>query len=254
MHCSRLLMAWRGLPLLCALLLLVACGSGPAAQATPTPTLPPLPSVPTVKSTAVHFSTSDHVTLAGQLFGQGKTAVICSHMLDTGEEIWIANGIPQRLAQRGYMVLTYDFRGYGQSQGESDTSMNALDLSAAVNFVRLQGATQLVLLGASMGGTASLKVAASMPVAAVVTLSAPENFGVAITEQDLQGMVGAKLFINSQDDTYTADATFMYDQVRPPKEIHLYDGAAHGTELFAEYDADLTWRILNFLAHYAPTQ
>jgi uncharacterized protein len=133
------------------------------------------------------------------------------------------------------------------SQGESDTSMNALDLSAAVNFVRQQGATQLVLLGASMGGTASLKVAASVPVAAVVTLSAPENFGVAVTEQDLQGMGGAKLFISSQDDTYTADATFMYEQARPPKEIHLYDGAAHGTELFAEYDADLTWRILNFL-------
>ena len=254
MHCSRLHFAGRGLPLLCVLLLLVACGSGPAAQATPTPTLPPLPSVPTVTSTAVHFSTSDHVTLAGQLFGQGKTAVICSHMLDTSQEIWSSSGIPQRLAQRGYLVLTYDFRGNGESQGQIDPSMNALDLSAAVNFVRQQGATQLVLVGASMGGTASLKVAASMPVAAVVTLSAPENYGVAVTLQDLQGMSGAKLFINSQDDTYTADTTFMYEQVRSPKEMHLYDGAAHGTYIFDDYNRDLTWRILNFMAQYAPAQ
>ena len=254
MHGSRLPVAGRGLPLLCALLLLVACGSGPASQATRTPTLAPLPSVPAVTSTAVQFSTSDHITLAGQLFGQGTTAVVCSHMLNTTQQIWINTGLPQRLAQRGYLVLTYDFRGTGQSQGQYNPSMNALDLSAAVNFVRQQGATRLVLLGASMGGTASLKVAASMPVAAVVTLSAPLNYGVAITNQDLQGMGGAKLFINSQGDAYATDTTFMFGEVRSPKELHLYDGEAHGTEIFTTDDTDLTWRILAFLAHYAPAQ
>src|SRR5258708_1662410 len=72
MHCSRLLMAGRGLPLLCALLLLVGCSSGPAQQATSSPALSPLPSVPVVTSTVVHFSTSDHIRLAGRIFGQGK--------------------------------------------------------------------------------------------------------------------------------------------------------------------------------------
>jgi esterase/lipase len=149
-------------------------------------------------------------------------------------------------------VLTYDFRGYGDSQGERAVSMNALDLSAAVNFVRQQGATQVVLLGASMGGTASLKVAASVPVAAVVTLSAPADFGVTVTEQDLQGMGGAKLFINSQFDTYSEDTSSMYAQAQPPKEIQMYKGTAHGTDIFDNYETDLTWRILNFLEHYAP--
>src|SRR5690348_2369013 len=111
--------AYRLAALVLVLLLLAACGSGAASRAkpgpTPTPRSAPTAPIPNVPAQAVHFQTLDHVQLAGLLYGQGKTAVICSHETRTSKLIWSTSGIPQRLAQRGYLVLAYDFRGYGDS-------------------------------------------------------------------------------------------------------------------------------------------
>ena len=99
-------------------------------------------------------NTGDHVQHSGLLYGHGKTMVICSHMLRTNKDIWGESGIPQRLAVLGYQVLAYDFRGNGDSAGLADASTLDVDLRAAVVFAHQQGATKIVLLGASMGGTA----------------------------------------------------------------------------------------------------
>ncbi len=242
------------------LLLLAACSTGAPPQSTvvptprPTPTLgiTPTPTIPAIPSHLVHFLTSDHVQLAGLLYGSGKTAVICSHELRTSKIIWSDSGIPQRLASRGYMVLAYDFRGNGDSAGQFDVSKLDVDLRAAIAFVHQQGATSIVLLGSSMGGTATLKVASSEPVAAVITLSAPQDFGVNVSDTDVKAIHAPKLFVNSQDDTFSSDTVHMYAIANAPKEIHLYPGTAHGTSIFDEYGNDLTQRITNFVTHYAP--
>ncbi|HLJ36401.1 MAG TPA: alpha/beta hydrolase [Ktedonobacteraceae bacterium] len=248
------------LSLVFLLLFLVACSSGSLSQSTsvptphptPTPGITPTPTIPSVPSRLVHFSTADHIQLAGLLYGSGKTAVICSHELRTSKIIWGDSGIPQRLALRGYLVLAYDFRGNGDSAGQFDSSKLDVDLRAAIAFVRQQGATRIVLLGSSMGGTATLKVAASEPVSAVITLSAPQEFGINVSDTDVKAIHAPKLFVNSQDDTFSSDTMHMYTIASPPKEIHLYSGSAHGTAIFDENDGDLTQRILNFITHYAP--
>src|SRR5437660_125022 len=156
---------FRSLLLAIALLSLVACGSGRPAQSvsvvtpgsTQTPEIAPTPTVPAVPSRPVRFLTSDHVQLAGLLYGHGKTVVICSHMARTDKSIWSDSGIAQRLALHGYLVLTYDFRGNGDSSGSHSIWMLDVDLRAALLFAREQGATKVVLLGASMGGTATLQ-------------------------------------------------------------------------------------------------
>src|SRR5579859_4236209 len=82
------------LPLVLLLLFLVACSSGapavPASVPTPRPTpgITPTPTFPNIPSHPVHFLTSDHVQLAGLLYGHGKTMVICSHELRTTKDIW----------------------------------------------------------------------------------------------------------------------------------------------------------------------
>ena len=242
------------------LLFLVACSAGvpsqptvvPTSRPTPGPGITPTPTIPAIPSRLVHFLTSDHVQLAGLRYGSGKTAVICSHELRTSKIIWSDSGIPQYLASRGYMVLAYDFRGNGDSAGQFDTTKLDVDLRAAIAFVHQQGATRIVLLGSSMGGTATLKVAASEPVAAVITLSAPQDFGVNVSDTDVKAIHAPKLFVNSQDDTFSSDTMHMYTIASPPKEIHLYSGSAHGTSIFEENGNDLTLRILNFISHYAP--
>src|SRR5258706_14436339 len=84
MRWSQLRRTWRTLLLVQALFLLVACSSGtsshPASVSTPLPTptsgvtITPTPTIPVVPSRPVHFFTSDHVQLAGLLFGHGRTA------------------------------------------------------------------------------------------------------------------------------------------------------------------------------------
>ena len=129
--------------LLLFLILLAACGSEtPAATPTATPGITPTPTIPDVPSRLVHFSTSDHIELAGLLYGQGKTAIICSHEFSTTKDIWPQSGMPQRLAQRGYLVLAYDFRGNGDWAGKGDLNKVPVDLQAAIAFTREQGATK----------------------------------------------------------------------------------------------------------------
>jgi dienelactone hydrolase len=253
----------RLLPLMGLLFLLASCGSGtpsqPASLPTPRPTptlgITPTPTIPTVSSRLVHFLTSDHVQLTGLLYGHGKTAVICSHELRTTKIIWSESGIVQRLAVRGYLALAYDFRGNGDSAGQFDASKLDVDLRAAIAFVGNLGATRIILLGSSMGGTATLKVAASQQVTAVITLSAPQEFGVNVSDAEVEAIKAPKLFVNSKDDGFASDTMHMYSVATPPKEIQMYPGSAHGTSIFdagGENGTDLTQLILNFVRHYAP--
>ena len=144
---------------------LVACGE------------PPPPDLS--GSRPVTFESRDGVTLEGRLFGDGSTGVVLSHMQPADQRSWFA--FANRLADQGYLVLTYDFRGYcpggegGCSQGEVQIPAIWQDVLGAVDFIRSQGATTVALVGASMGGTASLVAAGQegTDVAVVITLSAP---------------------------------------------------------------------------------
>ncbi len=249
----------RFVPLSFLLLVLVACGSGAPAQSTPTPTptpeITPTPTIPLVPSHLVQFLTSDHVRLRGLLYGQGNTMVICSHMLRTTKAIWVESGIPQRLAVLGYRALAYDFRGNGDSAGQANSSTLDVDLRAAVNFAHQQGATKVVLLGASMGGTASLKVAAEEQVTAVISLSGPQEFGVSVSDEEVKAIKVPKLFMASEnDDPFVTDARHMYAIAIPPKEMHIYPGVAHGIDLFDSGNGDdPAQRVLHFITHYAST-
>src|SRR6266567_2559602 len=161
-----------------ALFVLAACGSQPPPQqaaATPTPTLPE------VASALVHFSTMDHVQLGGLLYGKGgRTAIICSHQFPSTKVDW-SDSAPW-FAARGFMVLAYDFRGRGDSQGQYDPSKEDQDLLAAIAFVHSHGAKQVILLGASMGADISLIVAARTRVAGVIARSPEYLFGLSNNE------------------------------------------------------------------------
>src|SRR5688500_2220164 len=165
--------------------LLPGCGDTPAPTAPPvaTPTDPPDFKVRPVEGQIVTILTEDSAqSLNGTLYGKNAVAVILSNMGAHRQETWGA--FVQDLAGRGYMVLTYNMR-YWTSDTAIDGSLReeaADDLRAAIAYARSQGATTLVLVGASLGGIATAKVAATENPAAVVIMAAP----MSTTELDIR--------------------------------------------------------------------
>ena len=233
----------------CALLLAVttaACSS---------PAVAPEPSkvTPSANSEAITIRV-DEVALEGRLFGaEHDVAVILSHMRRADQTAWF--DFAMELADAGYAVLTFNFRGYGESEGDQDFDLLDEDLLAAVAFVRDQGSSQVFLVGASMGGTATLVVAEQADVDGAVAVSAPSTFA----EQDALAAVATiaepKLLIASED--ATGDMVSLEELLEAalvPKERATYSGTAHGTDLFdpelSEHHATVRERVLRFLEEH----
>jgi pimeloyl-ACP methyl ester carboxylesterase len=203
-------------------------------------------------SEVVSFASTDGVELEGRLFGDGTAAVILSHMRPADQTSWYP--FATRLADADYLVLTYNFRGYcpggegGCSSGELDVGAIWQDVLGAIEFVAERGATSVSLVGASMGGTASL-VAASRPgvdVRAVVSLSAPASIeGLVVDGAVLSNVTAAKLFIAGVGDAQAArDAEALYERSPPPKRVEIVPADDHGTDLLSGPRAEDVRRLI----------
>jgi pimeloyl-ACP methyl ester carboxylesterase len=214
-------------------------------------------------STAVTFETDDGVQLAGRLFGpsNASSGVVLAHMFPADQSAWYETAAA--LGNMGYRTLTFDFRGYcpggeaGCSQGAKDVSQTSTDLRAALDYLRSLGPTRIGLAGGSMGGTASLLVAASEGngIAAVVTLSAPQSFlQLQITPAQLATITAAKLFIAGSGDAGPADAAqTMYDQSGQPKSVQIVTSNDHGTDLLHGNQGSHVQQLLEaWFAQYLP--
>jgi pimeloyl-ACP methyl ester carboxylesterase len=211
-------------------------------------------------SRAVSFRSPDGVRLSGRLFGDGTVGVVLSHMLPADQTSWW--DFASELADQGYTALTYDFRGCcpggdaGCSEGSKEISAIWQDVLGAIDEIRSAGATRVALIGASMGGTASL-VAASKPgvdVEAVITLSAPPSIEGLVAGTDTLGTVtAAKLFIAGSGDAQAADfAQQLLDSSPQPKRLDIVPSDDHGTDLLTgNQSGPLRTTILNYLQEYA---
>jgi alpha/beta superfamily hydrolase len=160
--------------------------------------------------------------------------------------------LPAQMAGMGYMTLAFDFRGRGESQGSFEPISADQDLLAAIAFVHREGASKVVLAGASMGAMASAKATAVEDVAALLFLAGTTSWsGLTVTQEELQAST-PKLFISSEGDNYIGGTLQLYEWADPPKEKHIYPGSAHGTDLFNSHGDDLTRRITTFIATHAP--
>jgi pimeloyl-ACP methyl ester carboxylesterase len=177
----------------------------------------------------VAFSTADGVSLGGHVFGSGHSGIVLAHMYPADQTSWFATA--GELAVEGYLVLTFDFRGYGESSGTKQIDQIDKDVDAAVKEIQSLGATSLALVGASMGGTASLIAAARQPVAAVATLSAPVEFQGLSARQAVTTITAPKLFLAAENDAGAEGARDLYALAPDPKAIKIFPGSDHGTAL-----------------------
>ena len=189
------------------------------------------------KEGEVTFMTEDNIELNGNIFGSGNKWVILSHMYPTDQTSWFEFAEILILKEDGYSVLTYDFRGYGKSGGSQDVSKLDIDLTAALAYIKQYDPELIYLMGASMGGTASLVVASKTTetLDGVITFSSPDEFEGISAISVIGDIVPAKLFIASQGDEDAArSATEMYEKSMEPKQLEILDGDSHGTFIFEE--------------------
>jgi dienelactone hydrolase len=232
-----------------SLAILVSCGDSPTGS--------------TRGSREITFTSSDGITLSGRLFGpaDGSAGVVLAHMYPSDQSAWF--DFASRLGERGYRVLTFDFRGYcpggeaGCSEGEKTISAIWEDVEGAVTALRDEGVSRVGLVGASMGGTASL-VAASQEgqdIDALVTLSAPTSFeGLVATPEVLARVTAAKLFLAGHEDTTAAQAVdTLYAETLQPKRPVILTTGDHGTDILTGNQAGIaSTEIIRWLERYLP--
>jgi putative redox protein len=104
---------------------------------------------------------------------------IFAHCFTCSKTYKAVRHISRALAAEGIAVLSFDFTGLGDSEGEfHETSFtsNVDDIVAAADFLATSQGAPTILIGHSLGGAAVLVAALRIPsVAAVVTIAAPAS-------------------------------------------------------------------------------
>jgi pimeloyl-ACP methyl ester carboxylesterase len=223
-------------------LLAAACGGGNrdqgAASQAPTPTTGPAVVKPCLRDVSsaevVRFGNSAGATLVGVVLGSGRTGLVLGHQLGSDLCEWLPQA--QAFADQGYQVLAFDFAGFGDSQPGSGTDAEVdTDVVAAAEQLHRRGATRIVLIGSSMGGTAVLSAATRIrpPVAGVVSLSGPASFqGVDAGAASSRLRVPALFVVGADDQPFVDDARTMY-RAAPvsAKRLLVVPGGGHGTSM-----------------------
>jgi len=203
------------------------------------------------------FTAADGTKLAGVELGRGKTGVVLAHQNQSDLCEWLPFG--KQLAGRGYHVLAFDFAGDGASDTHpAGAGLLADDVLAAAAHLRGLGAADIVLMGASKGGAASLAAAVALqpPAVAVVSLSAPATFSGADAASAVPKLKTPVLYLaTSNDHPFAETAQELYDATPATTEraIFVGIGGEHGTGLFASPEATkIKAEIDKLLAAHAP--
>ena len=216
----------------------------------------PAPTTPAGEE--LQFTATDGTRLGGRWFGSGSTVVVLANMGDNDPGLW--ESFAPTLAQRGYGVLTFMFRLPPKAMNIKPEWIAATvaDLRGAIAYARGRGATRIVLIGASLGGMATAKVAGSAGIAAVVIIASPPDlpdYHFTVEAPEIATLTMPKLFVSSVDDRVVPmeRTRSLFDQAPQPKEWQTYPGPAHGVQILATDQADaLRQRLLDFVAANAP--
>lgn len=219
----------------------------------PTPSTPSQPAMETVS-----FNTSDGVKIYGLYYranATGAPAVLLSHMMPATKESW--SDFARVLTDAEFSVLAIDLRGHGESTmqtindehktlnykkfTDANHQKSILDLEAAVGFLKSRGASEIHLVGASVGANLSLQYLAEHSEARSAILLSPglDYRGVKTEPYAVRLRTGqAAYFVAADDDPYSAQTAKALYQKTPSgakKELKLFERAGHGTDMFSAH-------------------
>jgi pimeloyl-ACP methyl ester carboxylesterase len=168
--------------------------------------------------------------LDAAVFGQGPVGVVLGHESNGSLCNWAS--IAPELADKGYRVLIFDFGG---------PATVLQDMLEATEKIHELGAKELILGGASLGGTVALMTAARVRnVVGAFSLSAPAVYGNAEGLPAVRRLRAPVLFVAAEDDAnFADDARRLYRAAASrDKKLLIVSGSEHGTALYGGQDAD----------------
>ena len=208
----------------------------PEATATPVPTISERCGPPDAPARAIHFKTSDGVTLDGAIVGSGPVGAVLIHEYPGPMCGWWPYA--EYLARRGVRALFFDLRCFGDSECGSGRGHATADVAAAMRTLRKDGARGVALVGASMGGAIAVVAAARLHPAAVVNFSGERD--TAALTPGVRANAGAAapdvtapaLFVVARGDQYVpvSDMRAVYERAasRDKRLVVLPAEAGHG--------------------------
>lgn len=204
-----------------------------------------------VASRRVTIATADSGVVVADHYGGGTKGVVLVHGGRYTRRDW--RDLAQQLARDGAQVLAIDLRGYGESRlararqvGEPE---EALDVLASVQWLRARGATDVCVIGASLGGGAAAAAAATPGVPADARINSLLLLAPAPIEAP-ERITARVLIIMGATDTTASGAlrlTATWEQYRRlggPRELRTFDSNAHAQQLLQRGDSAAVGKMI----------
>jgi pimeloyl-ACP methyl ester carboxylesterase len=219
-----------------------------------------VPAAPVLDHCGVNVSGAQQVSfrnakggeLFGTVFGTGATGLVLASQAVSDRCDW--EPVVDLFTARRYRVLVFDFAGRGESR-HADQRSDADDVAAGVALLRTLGVSNVVLMGASLGGGAALGAAlvVTPPVSAVVAVSGVLDSGWTDLTQEVAKLRMPVLYVAAAaDTTYAQHMSDLYAvTVSAGSEHHVVTTTdAHGVPMLK--DPHVVALITNFMIKNVP--
>ncbi len=209
----------------------------------------------------ISLTTEDQKNIAGIFYPAttNDSGVVLIHQMAKSKESY--NDLAPKLVTAGFNAVTIDLRGHGESWGDkskfTDDDFNnmILDVKAAVQFLKSKNPSMKInLIGASIGANIVLQYPDIEKVTSIIALSPGINFHEVMPESAVKNNSSVTILLIATDkDTYSRDsiAQLFNDSPLPSdkKEMVIYDGNAHGTDILSA-NKELTDKIIEWLKRF----
>jgi alpha-beta hydrolase superfamily lysophospholipase len=200
---------------------------------------------------AVTFRARDGTPLAADLFEPRATqapAIVLVHMLTRSRLDWAP--VAEHLQDAGFVALSLDLRGHGQSGGAFDPGGDLApmqrDVEAAVAFLKSHGTGRIGIAGASLGANLAALVASADPgVRSLALLSASNDYRGLRIEAALRKVDCPVLLVAASNDPYALRSAVALAATGARRETVTLPDAGHGTTMLVR-QPDLTSRLVDW--------
>lgn len=194
---------------------------------------------PEAVATEVSIPAPDGGAISADLYGSGPRAVVLAHGGRFDKGSWREQALV--LAAAGLRVLAIDFRAAVQARAGTQTpclydpACLAIDVLAAVRWLRATGAGSIAVVGGSLGGGGAAQAAVEAAPGEIDRVVLLAHMPIAQPER----IQGRKLFIISRDDPGPGGVPRLvaireqYEKAPDPKELVVVGGSAHAQFLFS---------------------